>query len=209
MADFANLTVRSVHNHGENHNWDEVLIEGKWVIVDPSMHLFNPSPSFYDKNRTINGKVVNLSYAFALYPNGSIEDITARYTNISYLTVFTYNENMNPIPNVSVFVLSNNYMKNWNTGVNCTTDVEGKCKISLGDGDYTILALSQDFIPLTNETSIRLEENKNTTIRMILKPDPARILLSSYLHTFQLIIYPIILWIAIVLYVDFVKSSKR
>lgn len=42
LAVASNLTVRSVHNPGEDHNWDEVLINGSWVIVGPGWPKFNP-----------------------------------------------------------------------------------------------------------------------------------------------------------------------
>jgi len=41
MANVAGLSVRSVICHGIDHLWDEVLIEGKWVIVDPANVVFS------------------------------------------------------------------------------------------------------------------------------------------------------------------------
>jgi len=62
MANAANLTVRSVHNPGEDHNWDEVLINGEWIIVDAGWPILNPSSSFYEV-----GRGLNVSYVYGMY----------------------------------------------------------------------------------------------------------------------------------------------
>ncbi len=175
MANAANLTVRSIHNHGEDHNWDEVLIDRDWIVVDPvQVYLsenitgFNISRRFYDENWS------NISYVFALYPNGTIDDITYRYTNLNNLTVLAFDENQKLISNVSIQIFSNNRpdKKRIDTGINCLTDPKGKCEIKLCGGNYTIYGQKKDnLLHLNAETNITLLENENNITQLSLKND--------------------------------------
>ncbi|NJE00217.1 hypothetical protein E3E26_10590 [Thermococcus sp. LS1] len=156
MAEYANLTVRMVHNLGEDHSWDEVLINGTWIVVDPSAGIFNASPSIYEDKW---GKA--LSYVYAIYPNGSKVDITSRYTKTATLNINVVDTNKNPLPNIKVYVLSHNYFKDGRfTGLICKTDYNGKCTIELGGGAYTLVAKSDGIIPLYAEKYVVLNENK-------------------------------------------------
>ena len=176
MANAANLTVRSIHNHGEDHNWDEVLIDKEWIVIDPvqvslsnNKTGFNISQRFYEEDWSLN-----ISCVFALYPNGSTEDVTHRYTNLSNLTVITIDENKMPVSNVSIHILSNNNPKKKasDTGVNCITDSEGSCEIEIGDGNYTITGKKKEGNShISAETTITLLENKNNSTQLILKKD--------------------------------------
>jgi hypothetical protein len=48
MADRANLTVRTIRPEEMDHVWNEVYIDGKWIVVDPSRFWFNPDPYHYE-----------------------------------------------------------------------------------------------------------------------------------------------------------------
>jgi hypothetical protein len=176
MANATNLTVRSIHNHGENHNWDEILINGKWIVVDPvqvklndNKTGFNISQRFYEEDWSLNR-----SYIFALYPNGTTEDVTYRYTNVSNLTIITIGENKMTAPNVSIRILSDNNPKKKasDTEINSITDSEGRCEIKIGGGNYTITgAKRDDSSHLSAEATITLVENENNSTQLILKKD--------------------------------------
>ncbi len=203
MANEAGLKVRSIHNHGENHNWDEVLVDGRWVIVDPSWPKFNPPPSFYDKNRvTANGDVINLSYAYALYPNGDVEDVTERYTNVGTLEVKAVDERGRILSNVRIHLLSNNYVEGKYTGLNCITDGEGTCVFSLGGGNYTLISRNDEIPPLYNQTSVTIEENKLKSIEVILKKDISMIPIPSRIYAIS---FSVILWVLLVFYLSLIR----
>lgn len=138
LASAANLTVRSVHNPGEDHNWDEVLVDGRWIIVDPGWPLFNPSPSFYEKARG-----VNVSYVYARYPNGTIVNVTDRYTSTGTLKVIVIYSDGRPVVNSIIEFYSLNLRDTGMpiVGITCTTDAEGLCQIQLGGGKYRVRAV--------------------------------------------------------------------
>ena len=174
MANAADLTVRSIHNHGEDHNWDEVLIDGKWIVVDPSMVNLSKNETGFNVTQMLNEGWWNLSYTFALYPNGTTEDVTYRYTNLSNLTIITIDENNVSVSNVSVRILSNNRKNKTglNTEINSITDSEGRCEIKIGGGNYTIAGEKKEGNShLSAKTTITLVENENNNIQLILKKD--------------------------------------
>jgi len=211
MANVANLTVRSIHDHGEDHNWDEVLIDGKWTVVDPSIvNLKNNETGFNISQRFYEEEWWNISYVFALYPNGTKEDVTYRYTNLGNLTIITLDENKNLVSNVSVQIFSNNHAtkKRLNIGANCTTDSKGSCEIKIGGGNYTIKGEKKDDgIYLSAETAITLEENKNSNIQLMLKKDRFW-WLQSFLVLVLIILCCIGLWGFIVLWIE-TKNYER
>ncbi|MBU3897061.1 MAG: hypothetical protein KJ697_03980 [Nanoarchaeota archaeon] len=167
IANESNLTVRSVHNYGEDHNWDEVLIDNKWIIVDPSMYWFNVSPFDEETRRGPNG--LNMSYVFAEYSNGTQEDITYRYTNTSNITIKILNKNRG---NISIKVLSNNLLHVNNrtevdTNLSCKTDMNGICTLTLGGGNYTLSLEKNMFFP--QKEYIAIDENKEYEKEYLLK----------------------------------------
>ncbi len=160
MASEAGLKVRSIHDHGENHNWDEVLINGKWIIVDPSRHKFNESLSYYER-----GRGLNVSYVFALYPNGSTEDVTRRYTNVGTVHVKVIDANGKNIRGATIEVISNNYKPNWRVILECRTDETGECIFQIGGGNYTLRTYARLF--LFNETNLIISEGKSAEITIV------------------------------------------
>ena len=215
MASAANLTVRSIHNPGEDHNWDEVLINDDWiVVVDPTQVNLGSNSSGYNISRGFfeERRDLNISYVFALYSNGTKEDVSYRYTNLTNLTILTLDENKNPLPNVSMFILSNNYRKEVDTNLNSISNSQGKCKVEIGGGNYTIIAKDHGFIPLFNKTTFSVNENKDNNITIILKKDWAEISFSNTLLNILLsALIPVLLWILITFYICLIKGnySKR
>jgi len=159
MANEAGLKVRSIHNHGEEHNWDEVFIDGRWVIVDPSQRLFDPDPSIYELGRRLN-----ISYVFALYPNSSIEDVTSRYTRTSTIKIKVTTNEGNVVPNATVIVYSKNYNPVGQfTGLTCKTDENGRCVFQLGGGKYKIEVIDSSVIPRLAEIELEVKEGSTIT----------------------------------------------
>ena len=174
MANAANLTVRSIHNPGEDHNWDEVYIDGKWIIVDPTRVdlLFNKTGFNLSSRDYEEGRNLNISYVYAEYPNGAIEDVTYRYTNLSNLKIITTDERGKRISNVTVFIFSNNLKRQIDTQINCTTNINGECFVKIGGGNYTLKARKYtNLLILFGETHIITYENKNVTFKISLKQD--------------------------------------
>lgn len=205
MANAANLNVRSIHNPGEDHNWDEVLIDGKWIIVDPTrVNLLHNSTGFnYSAFDYEIGRGLNISYVFAEYPNGNEEDISYRYTNLSRITFTLIDRRGSFISNAVIYAISNN-LKNIqiDTMLNCTTNEKGQCSLTIGGGNYKFIAKTNDFIPLSNETSKIIEENKKYNVTLILKRD---ILKSQQLSQIFLIVIIILLWFSMVCYLELLK----
>lgn len=209
IADLSNLTVRSIHDRGYDHNWDEVLINGEWIVVDSSIvNLednqtgFNISQGYYDNNWGRLG----VTYVYAIYPNGTIEDVTYRYTNLSNLTIITFDEAKNPIPNVNVRILSNNNRKNVDTDLILITNSEGKINLKIGGGSYTIISkINNNNTNFFNKTTISVVENENISYPIILKNDyfwwiqhiPNRLI-----SIISIIAYSFILWFFIVQYLE-------
>ena len=160
MANEAGLKVRSVHNHGEEHNWDEVLINGRWVIVDPSQHLFDHNPSVYETHRHLN-----VSYVFALYLNGSVEDVTSRYTRMSTIKIKVMTGGAEVVPNATVIVYSKNYNPTGQfTGLTCKTDENGECTFQIGGGKYKIKVIDNSIIPRLAEIEFEVKEGSTIPI---------------------------------------------
>ena len=193
LANAANLTVRSIHNPGEDHSWNEVLVNGRWIIVDPSTGKFNCSPQIFEK-----GRKLNVSYVYAEYPNGTIVDVTERYTNTGTLVIHVVYADGKPAKNISIDILSLNYHLTgiYIAGLNCITNDEGLCRIKLGGGKYRIIVAeiryvnsisniithTVDLISFTNtsgatkylkayygETTIKLSEGTCKNITIILE----------------------------------------
>jgi hypothetical protein len=208
LANASNLTVRSIHNNGEDHIWAEVLIDGNWIAVDPSIVHLSENETGFDVTQMLNEEWWNISHTRALYPDGIIEDVTYLYTNLSNLTIITIDENKTPVSNVSIRVLSHNRQDEKgnigiDTEINRTTDPEGRCEIKVGGGNYTIIGeKTEDNSYLSAKTTIALAENENNSAQLILKKDRlwwVQYLVSSLRPTF-LILCSLGLWVFIVLY---------
>jgi len=102
MAKTAGIQTRIAGTMGEDHQWNEVLINNKWVHVDPTLDIasnFN-NPHFYE-----NEWRWNLSKVYAFYNSEQI-DITETYDEkIANLNV-TVIKNTIPVENIDVIISS-------------------------------------------------------------------------------------------------------
>jgi len=171
MASIANLTARRVVCTGENHLWDEILINGTWIVVDPTEVDLPLSSGFNLSTRFFEQKVKNVSHVYAEYQNGTIEDITYRYTNLTNVSFLTLDSSGNFISDVKIRILSNNKGRGLDTGLTCTTNNTGRCQIRIGGGSYTFVSEKELIPPLYDETTISLAEGEIYNFTIILKSD--------------------------------------
>lgn len=203
MAKEANLTVRSINRMGEDHNWDEVLINNTWIIVEPPGGSigFNRNMSDFDPAR-------NISCLIAEYPNGTTVDVTSRYTATANITFVVNNTDGDIAKNVIIRMLSNNYQKNREANLNCSTGSDGKCMISLGDGNYTIVAMTRDFIPLSYQGDILIESNQGYIKNIYLKRNILKMNLIAFYY-FVIIISPFLLWFCMAWLIEEKRMKKK
>jgi len=179
IANSANLTV-SVHNPGEDHNWDEVLINGEWIIVDSSLPVFNPTPDFYEVKRNLN-----VSYVYGEYPNGTIVNLTERYTNTSLVKILVLDEDNKPIEfaNIQFYSFNLNNQEREIKHLECFTDQNGSCNVRLGGGKYKIKVIKlDDFVGYFNEVSFELIEGETKGVTMVLKKDLMHITIHPFIQ---------------------------
>lgn len=196
MATAANLTVRSVHNLGEDHNWAEVLINDMWITVNPSaVHLLKNKTGF---NVSIS-RPKNVSYVFTEDSFGNREDISKRYTNLSNISFIVTDTEEKLLEDIKISVLSNNLQPEVSTGVACITAVKGTCNITIGGGNYTILATDKKMRILYNKTSITIKEHKKYDKTVHIKKNKAlscwRFINKIYLFVEPFILYAVILFV--------------
>lgn len=164
LAKLGNITVRSIHIDGEDHNFDEVFMNGSWIIADPTQGVdrgYNVPLDFLE-----NAWKLNISYAYAIYPNGTIEDVTNRYTNTSNLTLSLKDSGNNSIDNATVLVFSNNRYTHRYTNISCITNSSGTCRFVLGDGNYSIEVKKG---LLFGEVKVGLEQGADQKLNLNLK----------------------------------------
>ncbi len=152
MMDFLKLPVRKVGTSGEDHFWNEFLLNGTWVHIDASANdipILNDSGIYY-RPENQGGWGRNLSYVYAEYPNGTRIDVTAYYvpaSKIGNVTVIVTDKNDRPMNNIHVYFYSKFLMTYYKTNstykqplksVVCTTDIHGECAMALGQNNFTI-----------------------------------------------------------------------
>ena len=202
LAYAANLTVRSVHNPGEDHNWDEVYINGTWIIVDPSLGKFNVSSRYYEIHRGLN-----VSYVYAKYTNGTAVDITERYTNTSTIKIKVI-QNNTPVAQAKIGIYSLNYYKDHGLpiiGATCYTNQNGICQIRLGGGKYRVTVEKHyDGSIYFGETIIETTEGKDYSVTMAL--NKKHIIIPPTVNTF--LMHVLFLAIGLVLLCAFYIASS-
>ena len=176
MANAINLTTRSVLCHEMDHLWDEVLINGSWVIVDPAnviaeenMSGFNLSVESFQQHFPSSK---NVSYVFAEYSNGSTEDVTSRYNNrLVTINISTVDQDMNPIPSTKVTVFSNNRYQKQDIELDFTTDEKGQYQLTVGEGSLIFVGKDNSFIPLYGEEACAFASNQSYCLTIMMKSD--------------------------------------
>lgn len=162
-----NIPVKRIHIAAEDHSFNEVYINGSWIIIDPTLTWrniedgYNVFPKYYENKWNLK-----VSYAFFEYPNGTIEDVTNKYTNTSTVIIKVFDTYNNPVENVSIYVFSNNKHPHRSTNLIATTDLYGISTFTLGDGNYTI-ELNKDslFGTKTFELEDGIKKELNVTIK--------------------------------------------
>ncbi len=158
-----NLTAISVQNTGEDHAWNEVLINGSWIGVDATFGEkgFNVSPDFYEKEWH-----KNLSYVYGVFSNYSKVDLTKKYTRTGKLIV-NVSRYGQPV-SAKVMIHSNSIYPNQETGLDCITDKRGICEFEVGGTNYTIIAITLNLFVLSDSKNVVVIENQTT--RLALSP---------------------------------------
>ena len=170
MAEIAGLKVRKINCLGEDHVWNEVKINGSWVIIDATCHHpqikgYNKSSRFMEKKvgEDIKGITYgNVSYVIAEYLNGTREDVTQRYTlNRTNISIQIVDSAGIPIENMNVKLYSSNRVQLRYTGLYNITNKEGKCVFTVGGGSYTFKAEDVWFSPIYGKVSGSYSENQS------------------------------------------------
>jgi hypothetical protein len=172
MAYAANLTVRRARCYGEDHEWNEVLIDDAWIIVDATA-VDLPHGNGYDLPTDfmeVKAKG-NVSYVEAEYINGKTDDITFRYTNLTSINILATDSDGRPIPDVTVKLKSNNRYEAKDTKLSKKTNETGQCTFTIGGGDYIFESTTGGFIPMTNKTSSIFAENNSYDLQIVLRTD--------------------------------------
>lgn len=166
MAKNAGIQARITGTRGEDHQWNEVFINGKWVHVDSTLE---PSDSFDNPHFYESKWKWNLSRIYSYYNGEQIDVTDAYYGKIGILNV-TVNENNMPLENAEVIIASQfrmekdpDFYKAPRETTQCTTVSNGTCSFYLGENNYTILVRKED-LPFRFSPYLLEFEQKNVTL---------------------------------------------
>jgi hypothetical protein len=172
IAKEAGIEGRVVHNIAEDHVWSEVLINGTWTHIDPTLSFekgFN-NPIIYELPKGIGwGK--QISYVTATYSNRTEQDVTKSYTGTGRLTILVKKDGV-PVKDAlvkigSMFLMENN--PNYSAPIfflEKTTNESGLCEFELGGNNYTVIAQIGSIIGPNDEKTCTLNENSEVTLTM-------------------------------------------
>ena len=198
LAYESGLEVRSVHDKGEDHNWDEVYINGRWIVVDPSWLGFNISRTDV---KDVKG---NISYIYAEYPNGTQVDITDLYTKTYTLEFHILDAEMLKDRYAEIQLISKN--PNSISIPFKTILISGENNIyfvKLGEGNYKIRLTYEENPIITRYYEKDIIVNKNLELNM-------KISEAKNFRFIPMIYYIIYLLLGIVIiYIGFSFSQKR
>jgi len=205
MANAAGIEVRRIRCLGENHEWNEVKLNGSWVPVDATavnLPLRDGFVTFDFMERKVAGDMRtrqgNVSYVYAEYLNGTIVDVTSSYTNLTNITILVVDDQGMPVPDARVEIFSHNRGRKWSTGLTKVTDSLGVCKFNIGGGDYTFEVKKGTIIPLTGRKREKFSEGISYNITIKLHKD------------WTYVISAIIITLLIILAVTYkIKNKKR
>lgn len=171
LARNTGIKTRIAFNLGEDHVWNEVWINGSWKHFDATLSKENrfDNPEFYERSRDEGGWAKQLSYVYSVDPNGTVSDVTKKYTDTGRLIVNVEREGM-PIKNAKVIVKSRFLMEtlpeNYTAPqfvVEAHTGSNGSCSFNLGKNNYTIIAEIADERAQSN---VSLLENASKTVAL-------------------------------------------
>jgi len=141
------LESRVIKNPGEDHSWNEVLINNSWIVMDASWNATDVPRSYY-------GGAKNLSYVF-YEKDGRIIDITSEYTNKTGLVIIKLPEKYK---NPGIKVISHFLSPARDTEYNCNL-INNTCNAKLGINDYTIIVFAGKFIQRYEKKEISIEQD--------------------------------------------------
>lgn len=170
MALAANLNVRRVHVNGVDHKWNEVLIDNISIIADPTwVVLKKGKDGFNVLNSTYEDTFGNFTYVYALFPGNETKiDVTKNYTEVAYINITTVDENLNPVPNVTIKVYSNDLGDKINTGLVFITDNLGNYHLQIGGSSVTFECENKE-MRLYNVTTRKFYENNYYNVTLTMK----------------------------------------
>jgi len=212
MADMAGLKIRSVICPGIDHLWAEVNIEGEWIIVEPANVVlrnnktgYNLTAESFEKSHASRTK--NISYVYAEYSNGTIEDITYRYSgNLSTVSISVVDENLNPVSHAKVTVFSNNRFIRRDIGLSFETDNNGKYLLKIGGGNITFETIKDNDIYLYNESTHIFADGEYYDITIVLKKDWTKDM--KFIAYLSITIIILLILISLFIY-TFIKERKN
>ena len=191
LARNAGIKSRVIYNAGEDHVWNEVWVNRSWTHFDATLSeqdRFN-NPGFYERPRDERGWGKQLSYVYSVDSDGTIRNVTNRYTNTGNLVVNVRRDGL-PIENVKVIVqsrfLSETRPESYKMPlftIEGYTRQNGNCSFKLGENNYTIIAQIGDE---RAESNVTLLENTSAIVILHLTKSGAP-------FTFPLILYTILM----------------
>lgn len=211
MAGIAGVQTRIAGTPGEDHQWNEVFINGKWMHVDSTL---NPPDSFDHPHVYENEWRWNLSKVYAYYNDEQIDVTDAYYGKIGILNV-TVNENNKPLENAEVIIASQfrmerdpDFYKAPQQTTFCTTVSNGTCSFYLGESNYTILVRKGD-LPFRFSPYLLEFEKKNVTLRANATEELVFSLPETKLDPIRVMIYFMVGYLFIIGYFAKVKPDFR
>ncbi len=151
MADRLGFEVRRVHAQGEDHVWNEIMIDGAWIPVDSTNVSLPDGGDGWEDYGFFEHKEGNASLIWAEYlHNDTIEDLTSLYTPVTNVTLHCIDENNRSLSNVTITLISHNlkrdpyhetFIKN---KPKPKTNESGYCTVCIGGGNYTFQAVGEN-----------------------------------------------------------------
>ena len=169
LARDAGIKARIIFNLGEDHVWNEVWINSSWKHFDATLSEENrfDNPGFYERSKAEGGWEKQLSYVYSVDLNGTVSDVTKKYTDTGHLLVKVERGGV-PIENVRVIVKSKFLMESRPESykeprfvVEAYTSSNGNRSFSLGGNNYTVIA---QIANERAESNVSLLENTSETV---------------------------------------------
>jgi len=176
LACNSEIESRVVYNTGEDHVWDEVLINGSWIHFDSTLSYEKrfDNPEHYEKPQNEGGWGKQISYVYTYDSMGEHLDITPTYTETGLLVVYVEKDG-NPAVDCKVILQSkflmetrNNYKapryacENW-------TDSQGFAVFNVGMNNYSVIAETDGLLFYRGDENATVVEHEQTNITIKLK----------------------------------------
>lgn len=166
---------RVAHNFGEDHVWNEVLINGSWVHFDSSLNretCYN-NPGNYERLKSEGGWDKNLSYVYYEDENGEKRSLTNNYTETGTLVI---NVKKNGLPQHDVkvtifskFLMESEKYKSYKTpryAIDGVTGKDGTYEHAIGGNNYKVQISWGTWIKHNKTYHLTLIENRKMTLNV-------------------------------------------